>query len=449
MRKLFFIILLLGSTISLSAQMTFETGSWAEVQAKAKKENKMIFIDVYTSWCGPCKVMAKDIFTLPQVGDFYNKNFINYKIDAEKGEGIAIAKKYQANSYPTYLFVDGDGKLFYRSGGSKPFSYFLKDGEVALAQFSDKKTIEEWDTDYTKKKNNLKFLKSYMAKRNLLKLDNADILDHYASLAKPEEMLTKEFLSQVLNGDGKVNAGGVFFNFLMDNLDKIPEVVGQSKDRILHNLPFWTTLYSVKKAASNNDEQFFAQILEGNKRLMAVNNDHLSELNLKSTFYGATKQGEKLASVAVPYSEALIGSIPELMKKDKESFDTYLQEISDDPSKLKGKTPEELDMTISFRKTNLVVGVAYKIRDLALNVSNLCSDRELKLKALCWAYHASILFDNFSNYEAIAEVHYQLGNYSEAKYWIERCIDTMPKLANDDIRNRVKAKENKIDSVIN
>src|SRR3989339_764670 len=71
----------------------FETGSWKEVLEKARTEKKLVFIDVYTSWCGPCKLMAKDIFPSKSVGDVFNKNFINYKIDAEKGEGVAIAKK--------------------------------------------------------------------------------------------------------------------------------------------------------------------------------------------------------------------------------------------------------------------------------------------------------------------------------------------------------------------
>jgi uncharacterized protein YyaL (SSP411 family) len=59
---------------------------------KAKKENKLIFVDAYASWCGPCKLMVKNIFPLKTVGDYYNSHFINAKIDMEKGEGIELAK---------------------------------------------------------------------------------------------------------------------------------------------------------------------------------------------------------------------------------------------------------------------------------------------------------------------------------------------------------------------
>ena len=65
----------------------FFKGTWNELLAEAKKQNKPIFMDVYTTWCRPCKVLDKDVFPNEKVGGFYNKNFINYKIDAEKTKG--------------------------------------------------------------------------------------------------------------------------------------------------------------------------------------------------------------------------------------------------------------------------------------------------------------------------------------------------------------------------
>src|SRR5689334_16594298 len=63
--------------------MHFEHGTWAEIKAKAKKENKNIFMDAYTTWCGPCKMMAKNIFPLPEAGEFFNANYINVKVQLD------------------------------------------------------------------------------------------------------------------------------------------------------------------------------------------------------------------------------------------------------------------------------------------------------------------------------------------------------------------------------
>ena len=96
MRRIFFtIVILLFSWNVFSQGIQFETSSWKEVLQKAKQENKLIFVDLYTTWCGPCKKMAAETFPQQVVGDYFNKNFVNYKIDAEKGEGPELAGKYE------------------------------------------------------------------------------------------------------------------------------------------------------------------------------------------------------------------------------------------------------------------------------------------------------------------------------------------------------------------
>ena len=141
MRKglLTLVCLLTLSTATIFAQgIEFETGTWEEVLAKAQKENKPIFVDAYASWCGPCKYMSYNIFPDEKVGDFYNKNFINYKYDMEKGEGPKFASKYKIMGYPTFLFIDKDGAVQYRTMGGKQADAFIKVGEDALAYFKKK-----------------------------------------------------------------------------------------------------------------------------------------------------------------------------------------------------------------------------------------------------------------------------------------------------------------------
>ena len=104
----------------------FEKGTFAEILAKAKAQKKLVFMDVYASWCGPCKRMAAEVFTQKKVGDYFNATFANAKFDAEVGEGRTIAARYGVNAYPTFLLLNGDGKLVGKMVGGSPADEFIR-----------------------------------------------------------------------------------------------------------------------------------------------------------------------------------------------------------------------------------------------------------------------------------------------------------------------------------
>lgn len=114
--------------------IAFSEGTWADILNKAKEERKPIFVDAYTVWCGPCKKMSKEVFTQTSVGAYFNETFVSYKMDMEKGEGIAFAKKYDVSAFPTFLYFDKNGELLNRSIGYKEADNFLKASREALDQ---------------------------------------------------------------------------------------------------------------------------------------------------------------------------------------------------------------------------------------------------------------------------------------------------------------------------
>lgn len=91
--------------------IAFFQGTWAEALEKAEAENKLIFLDAYTDWCGPCKQMSASVFVDEQLGEFFNANFVCYKMDMEKGVGPSIGQKFGVNAYPSLFFVDAQEKV--------------------------------------------------------------------------------------------------------------------------------------------------------------------------------------------------------------------------------------------------------------------------------------------------------------------------------------------------
>lgn len=134
MKKSLLIFVLISLCVNSFAQdgILFEKSKkWDELKAMAKASGKLIFLDAYASWCGPCKWMAKQTFTQKDVGNYFNSQFINAKIDMEVGEGVLIASTYKVDAYPTLLFIDGNGKQVHRVVGALEAAELLDAAKVA------------------------------------------------------------------------------------------------------------------------------------------------------------------------------------------------------------------------------------------------------------------------------------------------------------------------------
>lgn len=123
--------------------VSFFNGTYSEALAKAKEQNKLLFIDCYTTWCGPCQWMVAHAFTNDTVFSYFNKNFVCYKMDMEKGEGIDIAKKYAVRNYPTYLWVDASGNQIHRAVGAMPVAFFMRIAGNAMSADNNLSYLEE------------------------------------------------------------------------------------------------------------------------------------------------------------------------------------------------------------------------------------------------------------------------------------------------------------------
>lgn len=107
----------------------FHKGTWEEALELAKKENKLIFLDIYATWCGPCKKLKAKTFSNSEVGTLYNRNFVNVAFDGEQGDGAMLMQKYNLRSFPSLLFINGNGKVVAQTGGYHNPSQFLELGQ--------------------------------------------------------------------------------------------------------------------------------------------------------------------------------------------------------------------------------------------------------------------------------------------------------------------------------
>ncbi|MEM7373610.1 MAG: thioredoxin fold domain-containing protein [Bacteroidota bacterium] len=131
-----FFLMLFGALPALGqSEISFFEGPLSAAKTQATEDGKLIFVDTYASWCGPCKMMARDVFTDPKVADYFNEHFINVKIDTDLSVNYPFLISHEIRSIPDLIFMDASGTVLARKKGFLSSDQFLK-----LAKKAQKKS---------------------------------------------------------------------------------------------------------------------------------------------------------------------------------------------------------------------------------------------------------------------------------------------------------------------
>ena len=217
-----FLVLLFSFTFAQEEGIKFDQSAFKDLLARAKKEKKLVFIDAYAVWCGPCKMMDKNVFTQKSVGDYFNKTFVSSRIDMEKGEGREIAQKFAVRSYPTFLFLNADGELVSQNYGYMEPSLFLSMAQEVKAGNSKEGSMKE---RFAKGEKSPEFL------MNVMKLNSSSDFEfakkaseRYFANRNSKEPLTKDEV-------------GLLFYFIKSSKDPNFKILIDKKDEITPFLP--------------------------------------------------------------------------------------------------------------------------------------------------------------------------------------------------------------------
>lgn len=191
-RITFIFLLLFSSIISYSQGIEFFEGSWDEALREAQQDDKIIFVDAYAKWCGPCKKMAKNVFTQDHVGRFFNERFINIKMDMEEPEGIKFGRNYPVGAFPTLFFLDSDGNVLQKSVGGKQAEALLALADKAIRSYD---RTGEFEERYENGERDFDLMINYVSELNKVGKPSQKIANDYLN-EKPDisEKQKAEFL---------------------------------------------------------------------------------------------------------------------------------------------------------------------------------------------------------------------------------------------------------------
>jgi thioredoxin-related protein len=303
MKKILTLLVATFMCSGLFAQgIEFEHETFKEALAKAKKENKLVFMDCYTTWCGPCKYLAKTIFPQKEVGDYFNKNFVNVKMDMEKGEGIELCKKYGVSSFPTLLFIDVNGNAVHKLVGGMPAEDLIKGGKAAL---NPEMRIGNLRAKYENGNRDLEFLMTYL---NAVKA----IYDRESMRIVAKEIINKTSLEKYMNKEqfyvisvAKFTYKSKEFKYLLKNKDKVKEITDDFGYAKLYGDAYKKHMQQFAKECKSLKD-LNREVDRCNKEFPIYNVENTKK-NLKYTYYIANDQLQTWYDAKIKDAETLKG----------------------------------------------------------------------------------------------------------------------------------------------
>jgi thiol-disulfide isomerase/thioredoxin len=419
----------------------FFKGSWSAVLAEAKKQNKPVFVDIYTTWCGPCKLMAKQAFPDQKVGEKFNANFISYQIDAEKGEGIDVAKKYAVTAYPTSLYVSGDGELLHRAVGYGGIPGMLTEADKAIAAAKDPTPVSVMDKQFVDGKRDADFLRTYLAKRAQLGMPSGEALEAFLTAVPQAEWTSPANIDAVAGNLTTANSRA--FEPLLNEvkairLDRarmktaqaimqaVSQAVGRDERQAKTEAELETAIANTLKLRTTLSPKAISDA----DRLTMANDSRMG-------FYQRTKNMPKYRGLATASAAKLMAiSTDSLRARDAATYQRFMDEAKNVPDSVKASP--NFTRYATMMKTIETQQVSNKLNSLAwAYFQNMTDPADLK-QALTWSTRMVALDPKPALLDTHAQLLNKLGRKAEAAV-VEQDALTKAKAAGEDTAEYEKA----------
>lgn len=301
MREIATILMVMLFGVTAQAQVNFEKGSYSDALKKASAEGKMIFMDCYTDWCIPCKILDRFVFKSVVGGEYFNKKFINFQIDMEKGEGVELQKKFKVGVFPTLMLINSDGTEHNRLTGAtnNPAEFIARVEEAAKKENGAVYRAELYEKDKSKANEYFSFLLS----RGESKKAEPIIIETF-KLRTPAENYSNESY-EVYNKAVNDIFSPLFYEIILDEKNA-SDILGKEKfnEFVAKKVTstFSSLLGGVLSGSMNFDNERIKKAISLMEQFPLLNN------NVMKFFFAAekpivSKNGDELSSLTLEYIE--------------------------------------------------------------------------------------------------------------------------------------------------
>ncbi|MFT5884757.1 MAG: thiol-disulfide isomerase/thioredoxin [Arcticibacterium sp.] len=257
-KTLAFVLVLVGFNV-FGQGVQFPFKDMPSALSDARVSEKLVFLDVYAAWCGPCRAMETSIFTKPEVGDFFNASFSNLKMDSDMADGRSVALKYGVKEFPTYLFLSPEGEIVHKIVGFHSSGRLLSEAEKAKRKKAEFISIRNLDAEYEKGKREPDFLYKYLKRKTFEEGSQPFILEEYLEVVPEDEIRTEKVLALISDNVTSVSSKG--FTILSESLSRFLNMTESQQKAILRGISN-SKKSTFKTAVKERDDELFDILIE-------------------------------------------------------------------------------------------------------------------------------------------------------------------------------------------
>ncbi len=342
--------------------MVLSKASLPELLQQAKKEGRPVLFMGYASWCSHCNNMKATVLTDPSVAGFYNTHFICAGQDMEK-EGRPVQQQFGIYRFPTFLFLDADGRTLYRMAGEFDAQSFLEHGKNALNPDKQLPTLRRrFEADVR----NGKACLDYIMALRLGWMNTETAAKKYFAAVSTDSLLTE-------------NSWRIFANGITD--------IASTEFR-------FALAHQKEYAAIASPERV-------KRKILAATYETLSKLALAKDSATYFSKRAIVAATAIPAVDSLLFTLDLELYENTQNWAAYQRQ--------------------SQRLADVYAATDYhQLKALAENYLQHITDPQALLKAAAWAEKSLVLWENVQTAITAAKVYQKLNDLANARRLAEK-----------------------------
>lgn len=403
----------------------FET-NWEKAIEQAHIENKPLFVDVYATWCGPCKQMDKLVFSQTGIGEKFNSAFINIKIDGEQPIGKELVTKYGITAYPTYLFLTPTNEILQKVVGAMPPEKLLTEATTALSLARTYKPLHELEIAYKEGNREPRLLSDLLERKNTSEGRQPILLDEYLNVLPKNEFRTERVVTAISKNITSVESNA--FSILVASLEQFQSMTSTQQHAVASGISTAKKL-TFKKIVETNDRILLQKLIEVIHQTSYTREAAMAEeMQFRFDFAKITQDFNEFKRLALPQADYLMSKTNEELAFETQAAIKNFRE--DAQARNLSANSGQYQLVLSSLANGAEKATSYQLNDLAWGYVRMATDENDLKVATTWAKHAIELEASPANLDTYAHLKYRMNDKKGAIKTCKRAIKIAQKQGN-------------------